>query len=600
MNRTEAIEFIENRPWQGFSLGMERMEELMKKLGNPQKGLKYVHVAGTNGKGSTCAMMTSILLKAGYKVGTFISPHLVNYEERFSVNNLPVSEKELIKLVDKVKKASSELSFVPRVFEILTAIGFLYFKKERCDIVVLEVGMGGRLDATNIIDESLVSVLMNIGLEHTEILGDTLEKIANEKAGIIKDNGDVVAYDNVDEVINTFKNKAKEKHAKITVCDFDKIEILKEGRKGQVFNYKNFKNVELSLLGKHQFYNAATVIEACNILKRKGYNITSKNIKDGLREANWNARLSLLATKPLFILDGAHNPQCAVALKESLPKLLGKKKAIMLCGMLKDKDYQSVMDMMTPFAKEFICLTPDSSRALDKKDLAKILMNKNQKAVTASSVYEGIEMALSEAGENGVVVAFGSLYLAGDIIKDFVPAYKNYLRKRIKAKREKLSRNKVIQSSNEAVKRIIGSKEFKKAKNILIYNSINNEVDLKELLKVKGKIYAYPLCTGDKIIPLIPKNDESFAIGKFGIREPIRKKSALMKNVDMVICPLVAFDEKLNRLGQGKGYYDRFLKRSDAVVAAVGYEVQKVENVPVDECDYPMTIIYSDKNTYRK
>ena len=598
MNRIEAIEFIENRPWQGSSLGMERMEELMNILGNPQKGLKYVHVAGTNGKGSTCAMMTSILLKAGYKVGTFISPHLVNYEERFCVNNVPICEKEFTRLVEKVKNASKELSFTPRVFEILTAIGFLFFKKEKCDVVVLEVGMGGRLDATNVIENSLVSILMNIGLEHTEILGDTLGKIANEKAGIIKENGNVVAYDNTDEVIKAFKKKAKEKNAKITVCDFNKIEILKEGRRGQIFNYKNYKNVELSLLGRHQFYNAVVVIEACKILKSKGYNITSKNIKEGLREANWNARLSLLTTEPLFILDGAHNPQCAVALKESLPKLLNGKKAVMLCGMLKDKDYKSVMDMMIPFAKEFVCLTPDSTRALKGEELAKVLKKKKQKAVSVSSVKEGIEVALTEAGEKGMVVAFGSLYLAGDIIKNFIPVYKNFLRRTIREKRNTLSKKKVSTSSKEIVKKIIGSKEFKKAKNILIYSSNDNEPDLSELLKAKGKTFAYPLCEGDKLIPLIPKTVDSFVEGKYGIKEPIKSESKLMKDIDMIICPLVAFDEKLNRLGRGKGYYDRFLKGCDAIVVGVGYEFQKVKSVPVDENDCPINIVYSEDKIY--
>ncbi|MBR0462005.1 MAG: bifunctional folylpolyglutamate synthase/dihydrofolate synthase [Erysipelotrichaceae bacterium] len=419
MDKKEIVSFIEDRPWVREAKRLERTARLLKALGDPQKGLKYIHVAGTNGKGSCCAMLTGILMDAGYKVGTFTSPHLIEYNERFCINNVPISDKDLSTIIGRIKKAVRKLNFEPTVFEILTAIGFTYFRKENADIVVLEVGLGGRYDATNIIDDSLVSVIMNIGLEHTEILGDTLGKIAYEKAGIIREGGHVVAYGNKKEVIDVFKNVCKEKKAHLKITDFSKIKIRKEGLKGQVFDYGTLKNIELSLLGKHQFYNAAVVIDTVKVLNKKGLKISTRNIRNGLKNAVWDARLSVLNEKPLFILDGAHNPQCAQALRRSLPKLLGKKKAVMLYGTLKDKDYESVIDMMAPYAEEFICLTPDSVRALQAKDLAKAVRKRKLKAAVANDVEDGINKAIRKAGEDGVIIAFGSLYLAGDIREKF-------------------------------------------------------------------------------------------------------------------------------------------------------------------------------------
>ena len=424
MNYKEAIEFIEYTKNQLRQTDNSRMEKLMEGLGNPQDKLSFIHVAGTNGKGSCVASLTSILMNAGYKVGTYTSPHLVKYEERMMVNDKCISQKKFVEIANRVKTVVDKMEETPTVFEKLTAMAFVYFSEKKVDVVVLEVGLGGRLDATNIIKNPDLCILMNIGLEHTEVLGDTLAKIAKEKSGIIKNGSDVVAYNNKKEVINVFKEVAKEKGANLKVVNFNKIKIKKEGLKGQVFDYGEIKNIKLSLLGKHQFKNAAVVIEACSMLKQKGYKLTLNNVLEGLKKTNWIARLSVLNEKPLFILDGAHNPQCAEALKESLPSILKNKKAIMLCGVLKDKDYKSLMKMMMPFAKEFVCLTPDSYRALDKEDLANELRKKKQIATVANSIEEGIEISLKKAKRNVVVIAFGSLYLAGYIHDKFSKVYK--------------------------------------------------------------------------------------------------------------------------------------------------------------------------------
>lgn len=415
MNYKETIKYIEYTENQKRQTNNDRMKALMEALGNPQDKLHFIHVGGTNGKGSCVASLSSILKEAGYKVGMYTSPHLIKYEERIVVDGKCISEKDLCKYASKVKDISEKMESQPTVFEKLTAIAFCYFASKKCDVVVLEVGLGGRLDATNVIKNPDLCILMNIGLEHTEILGKTIKKIATEKAGIIKQGSRVLCYNSNKEAIDVFKKVSKTNKAKLTVINNKDIKIKKEGLKNQVFDYKNIKNIKLALLGKHQFYNGACIVEACLILKEKGYKISIKNIRDGLNKTNWDARLSVLNKKPLFILDGAHNPQCANALKDSLPKLLGKKKAIILCGMLKDKDYKSTMKMIIPFAKEFVCLTPYSNRALDAKDLKKYLESKKQIATAVESIEEGIKLSIAKAKKDGVVIAFGSLYLAGYI-----------------------------------------------------------------------------------------------------------------------------------------------------------------------------------------
>ena len=419
MNKQEAMDFITSTNWKGSSLGLARMSQLMENMGNPQNDLHFIHVAGTNGKGSCCAMLNSILISAGYTTGMYTSPHLINYEERFIVNNRQISEEDFCKSAEAVKKAADQMDDKPTEFEIMTAMAFHYFREAGCDVVVLEVGLGGRLDATNVIRDPDLCIIMNIGLEHTEILGDTIGKIAFEKAGIIKPGCKVVAYQSEKEALDVFIDVCRERNCELTVADFAKIKLSHEDIDHQIFDYGRFRNVEIGLIGPHQLKNAATVIEAVKALRNRGYKISYTQMKNGLKKALWPARLSILSREPLFILDGAHNPQCAEALAASLPAILKDRKAVFLTGMLKDKDYHSVMEMMSPFASEFVCLTPMSPRALPADQLAEHLHSMGQKACYCEDVTEGISTALRKAGKNGTVICFGSLYLAGYIQEHF-------------------------------------------------------------------------------------------------------------------------------------------------------------------------------------
>ena len=415
MTYEEAIQFVESVSWLGGRRGLHRVEELMRKLGDPQKHLKFVHVAGTNGKGSACAMTASILEQAGYRTGLYVSPHLVRYNERISVNGKDCSDEAFANLAARVCAETEDMAEKPSEFETLTAMALLYFFEQHCDIVVLEVGLGGRIDATNIIPAPEAALIMNIGLEHTEYLGNTVEQIAKEKAGVIKPGCDVAAYDVCESVTDVYKHICKERDAHLHMADFSALKAEESGLFGQKFSYKSFRHLELRLVGEHQLKNAAVVLETVECLRKRGWKISDEAVHVGMKFAKWPARLEILSETPLFLLDGAHNPQCAETLAESLRTLFAGKRIVFLTGVLKDKAYDEIMGAVMPYAAQFVCLTPDSQRALPAKDLAAWFHAQGKKAVAAADVEEGIALAKEAAGPDGIVVCFGSLYLAGAV-----------------------------------------------------------------------------------------------------------------------------------------------------------------------------------------
>lgn len=415
MNMDGFMEFLQSVSWQGSRLGLERMVRLMELLGNPQEKLKFVHVAGTNGKGSLTALVSSILTAAGYKTGVYTSPHLVSYCERMVIDGVEISEQELFELADTVKPCVEQMEDKPTEFELLTGMALLYFAQQNCDMVILEVGLGGRLDATNVIPAPEVAVIMNIGLDHIQILGDTLEKIAGEKAGIIKDDCQVVTYPGEPEVEAVYARVCAQRSAVWHKACVEKMEFLSEDLFGQRFHWGELSDLTIHLLGEHQRKNVAVALETVEVLRQRGWNISDEAIRIGLDAARWPARLEVLSREPLFILDGAHNGQCAQALASSLHTLLPGRKIVFLTGVLADKDYHDIMELMMPMAQEFFCLTPFSERALPAAELAACLSEWGAKATSCERVEDGIAKALEAAGKDGVVVSFGSLYLAGAV-----------------------------------------------------------------------------------------------------------------------------------------------------------------------------------------
>jgi len=420
MNMDQFMEFLQSVSWQGSRLGLERMERLMELLGHPEQQLKFIHVAGTNGKGSLTALVSSVLTAAGYRTGVYTSPHLVSYCERMSIDGKDIPEEELFALAEAVRPAVEQMEDKPTEFELLTGMALLYFARQNCDAVLLEVGLGGRLDATNIIPAPEAAVIMNIGLDHVQILGDTLEKIAGEKAGIIKSGCTVVTYPGTPGVEAVYEQVCREKQALWHRADPEKMEFVREDLFGQTFRWEGLGELTIRLLGEHQRKNAAVALETIGVLREKGWQISDEAIRTGLEGARWPARLEVLGRQPLFILDGAHNSQCAQALADSLNSLLPGRKLVFLTGVLADKDYHDIMALMMPMAQEFFCLTPFSERALPAAELTARLTDWGAKATCCDTVEEGIQRALAAAGKDGAVVSFGSLYLAGAVREAFL------------------------------------------------------------------------------------------------------------------------------------------------------------------------------------
>ena len=415
MTPQEAIDYIEQYTWSTTRLGLERTQELLRALGDPQKKLKFIHVAGSNGKGSTCAMLAAIMQAAGYRTGLYISPYIQDFCERMQVDGQNVPGETLAAITERVKAIADGMEDHPSQFELVTAIALEYFYESRCDIVVLEVGMGGALDSTNAIDAPEVAVITNIGLEHTEYLGKTLKAIALTKAGIIKPGCHAVCYDGAPTVTKVVKGVCKDLGVPLRCVNFKRMEPASETLDGQTFRWDGVEK-RVALLGPHQLHNTATVLETVEALRSRGWVIPEAAVDAGLAGVKWPARLEVLSRDPIFLLDGGHNPQCAEALAAALGKLLPGKKVVFLLGVLADKDYPKIMDIVMPYAKKFVCMTPFSPRALTARQLADYLKSKGAVATSCGSdVERGIRAARKAAGKRGAVVAFGSLYLAGHV-----------------------------------------------------------------------------------------------------------------------------------------------------------------------------------------
>ena len=415
MNAQEAIEYIHSFFWKGSIPGLERTQELLRRLGNPEKKLKFVHIAGTNGKGSTAAMTASILEKAGYRVGLYTSPYIYRFNERIQVNGQQIADEDVAAVTEYVKQYAEVMEEKPTEFELVTAIGFEYFLRQNCDIVVLEVGMGGALDSTNVIETPEVAVITNIGLDHTDYLGDTVEKIAETKAGIFKENGNAVIYRGAPSVEEVFETICAQRNVKLQKADFDSLVLRSHSLEGQVFDCGDRKELFLPLLGDHQLHNASVVLSIADTLIEKGWKISEQNIRDGIRDVSWPGRFDIVGRDPLFIIDGGHNPQCIDALVKNIRDYLENRKIIALTGVLADKDYGEMYRPMMPYIQEFVCITPPNPRKLEAKELAQHLRRVGATATPCDTIAAGVKLAIQKAGTDGVVLCFGSLYTIGDI-----------------------------------------------------------------------------------------------------------------------------------------------------------------------------------------
>ncbi len=407
----ENEKYLEQLRLVGSRFGTDCEKELLSLLGNPQDKLRFIHVAGTNGKGSFCSMMSSVLQKQGYKVGLYTSPYIVVFNDRIRVNGLPIAEDDINDLFLRVRQKADTMKTPPSSFDFITAAAFLWFYETKCDIVVLEVGLGGRYDSTNVIKNCLLSVITGIAFDHTEILGDTIEKIAWEKAGIIKESCPALYGGNDEKALAVIEKECEEKHSELTVKNPDLLKILSTTLDGTEFEFDG-KEYFIRLLGLYQPANAATVLAAIDVLRKHGFEISETAVKDGLSSAVWQARFEKIADEPVVLYDGGHNPQGVRAAVESVRAYFGDKKINLLVGILADKAHGEMAEELAKIADRVICIAPPSPRALPAESLAEEFCEAGANARAANSIKEGVKIALSYKKP---VLVIGSLYSYNDV-----------------------------------------------------------------------------------------------------------------------------------------------------------------------------------------
>lgn len=419
MNYQEARAYLDQAAKKGIVLGLSVMEELLKRLGDPQESLRVVHIAGTNGKGSILSYIENIFLASGYRVGRYVSPAVGDYEERFLLNGMPIPKEQIPLLVSKVRQAAvameRETGLVPTVFEIETAMAFLRFQEAKVQLLLLETGMGGRLDATNVILKPLLSIIASVSMDHMGALGNSLSEITMEKAGIIKEHCDTLLYPkNPSSVLELIEKVCEEKKSNLHTGTEEKLRIQIESPSGSIFSYGRYKKLEIFLPGRHQIYNAATAVEAVEILK-KWFCISEFQVEEGLRRTRWKARLEKLREDPLLYLDGAHNRDGAEKLAAFLEQHFKERRIFAVTGVLADKEYDVIMGTVLPYVEKTAVFTTENPRALDSVTLAETAKKYCKEVIDAKNPKAALSWALCQAKREDVILVFGSLSFMEEI-----------------------------------------------------------------------------------------------------------------------------------------------------------------------------------------
>ena len=417
MTYDEALNYIHGVSNFFCKPGLERITALCDMLGHPEKDLKFIHVAGTNGKGSFCSMTDSVLRAAGYKVGLYTSPYIYEFNERMRVNGENIPNDTLCELTEYVKEFADKMEDSPTEFELITAIAFEYFKREKVDVVVLEVGMGGLFDSTNIIRNPLLSVITGIALDHMAFLGDTVEKIAAEKAGIIKDNAPVLYGGEDDAAREVIKNVAKDKGSEYYETDYTALKVDRTDLSGTEFSYRG-EDMKIKLLGLYQPKNASVVIDAVKLLRSRGLEISDSALKSGLASATWRARFEIIENDPLVIFDGAHNPQGIRAATDSIKTYFKDHKVCVFTGVLKDKDYNVIAKTLAEVTDTAFTITPNNPRALTAEEYAEVLRSYGIDSTPCKDVSEALKLGKAAAKKKGTALCcLGSLYTYVEVIE---------------------------------------------------------------------------------------------------------------------------------------------------------------------------------------
>ncbi|MBR0397764.1 MAG: bifunctional folylpolyglutamate synthase/dihydrofolate synthase [Eubacterium sp.] len=432
MNFQEAMQFVRAADALGCTPGLSRVTELLERLGNPQNKLHCIHIAGTNGKGSTAAMLAEVLQAAGYRTGLYTTPHLVSYRERIRINREEISEEDFCCAAETVRRAAEGMQETPSEFERFTPMAFVHFLRKQCDIVVIETGMGGRLDATNVIRSPELNVITHIAMDHMEYLGDTLAEIAAEKAGIITPDTDVVMMKQSDEAERVIRTQCQAiPGTRLFLTDPDQMKIREYSLAGLCFDYRERKELFLPMAGSYQQSNVMTALDALDVLRTDGWKIPEEAVRSGLAGVHWPARFEILQKHPLVLLDGAHNADGARALAATLDALLPGRRPVIVMGVLADKEYREMLQLLLPRAGMLIAAEPDQIRALPAEQLLREAENcagelqiqkgagKTEPAdeipiLRGGTVFESLQLACRLCPPDGVICIAGSLYQAGE------------------------------------------------------------------------------------------------------------------------------------------------------------------------------------------
>ncbi len=414
-----AVAFYHSLLRFGVQPGLDRIAALCAHLGHPERKMRYVHVAGTNGKGTVCTEISNVLRVAGFRTGLYTSPYVIDFRERIQINNAMISETDLTavtRITEAAVLALNAQGIYPTEFEAITAAAFLYFADQGCDVVVLETGLGGRYDATNIIDSPIVSVITSISLDHTAVLGDTVEKIAYEKAGIIKHHCHCVLSEGQQQkAVSVIRDTAAQSGSYLFAAEQQELfNVVRMGLEGSDIEYRG-ERIHVPFAGVHQLHNAAAAIKACEVIGVSGLDITKKHIKQGIEASFIPARTEIINGSPLIILDGSHNDDSTKALADLLEMYAKNKRVIAVMGMMKDKDIQSVIDNLGTYFSHVIAVTPSNPRAIPANELQKMLQQNGVDACSISDPKKGIDAAVAMLSKFDMMIVCGSLYLAGDV-----------------------------------------------------------------------------------------------------------------------------------------------------------------------------------------
>lgn len=414
MNYEQAMEYIYQTSWMGSRLGLARMEELLARLGNPHNRIPCVHIAGTNGKGSVAAMLASVYAQAGYKTGLYTSPAISYFGERMQINGRPIPEEKIAQLAERMKAVTDAMNDPPTEYERITALAYLYFCDQQVDIAMIETGLGGLLDATNVLEHPAACVITAIGMDHTKELGDTLEKIALQKAGILKPGAPVILYPQTETVQTVLTETAARLDAPLVVASSENLTGIRFSLDGTQFQDERGISYHIPLLGTHQIRNAAVVLETIRVLNDR-FPVSAPAVQEGLRNTRWPGRFEILHKAPIVLVDGAHNPQAARALAENLRTYFPGEKICFLVGVLSDKGYNTMTEELIPLADSWITITPDSDRALPAQQLTALLQEKGQDVREGESLPAALHRFLQEAPPSEILCVCGTLTILHEV-----------------------------------------------------------------------------------------------------------------------------------------------------------------------------------------